>query len=266
MDDQTVGADHVHRPAGFIQPVSLVELGGTKIAQKGNARRQLTKFLTQARRTACLERHALRSDSHGDVEVLARYCNIAIDLGRALRAACHRTDDERRFDPFSEKLRRQGDLVEGEFGEGHMLEGDVIEGAAASRPVGAPASDDLQRGRGIGGSMNRDLGQPALTTPGKAPDISQAREALERRLAHLVETGPGAPPHLRGAVRHALLAPSKRVRSLILHLFAAEGDPDAEAALAAGCAIEMVHTATLIIDDLPCMDHATTLRQLPTQH
>ena len=114
--------------------------------------------------------------------------------------------------------------------------------------------------------MNRDLGQPALTTPGKAPDISQAREALERRLAHLVETGPGAPPHLRGAVRHALLAPSKRVRSLILHLFAAEGDPEAEAALDAGCAIEMVHTASLILDDLPCMDDAKTRRQLPTTH
>ena len=43
-----------------------------------------------------------------------------------------------------------------------------------------------------------------------------------------------------------------------------EGDPDA--VLPAGCAIEMVHTASLILDDLPSMDDAKTRRGRPTCH
>ena len=43
-----------------------------------------------------------------------------------------------------------------------------------------------------------------------------------------------------------------------------KGDP--EAVLPAGCAIEMVHTASLILDDLPSMDDAKTRRGRPTCH
>ena len=61
-------------------------------------------------------------------------------------------------------------------------------------------------------------------------------------------------------------APAKRLRP-ILSLLVAEvlkGDP--EAVVPAGCAIEMVHTASLILDDLPSMDDAKTRRGRPTCH
>ena len=70
----------------------------------------------------------------------------------------------------------------------------------------------------------------------------------------------------RGRGRDSLFAPAKRLRP-ILSLLVAEvlkGDP--EAVLPAGCAVEMVHTASLILDDLPCMDDATTRRGRPTCH
>ncbi len=98
-----------------------------------------------------------------------------------------------------------------------------------------------------------------------APDLGETRAALELRLAHLVETGPAAPPQLRAAIRHALLGPSKRVRPLMLSLIAT-GSASPSPAVDSGCAVEMVHTASLILDDLPCMDDAKTRRQLPTTH
>ena len=57
-------------------------------------------------------------------------------------------------------------------------------------------------------------------------------------------------------VEDSLFAPAKRLRP-ILALMVAEvlrGDP--ASVLPAACAVEMVHTASLILDDLPCMDDA----------
>ncbi|MDB5623417.1 MAG: Geranylgeranyl diphosphate synthase, type [Devosia sp.] len=105
--------------------------------------------------------------------------------------------------------------------------------------------------------------------PNAAPQLSadaSARELVEARLEHLLATPAGVPPHLAAALRHALLAPSKRIRPLlVLHVSeprAAEVTP----ALDLGCAVEMVHTASLILDDLPCMDDAQMRRQRPTTH
>src|SRR5439155_1387888 len=61
-------------------------------------------------------------------------------------------------------------------------------------------------------------------------------------------------------------APAKRLRPILSLLVAdvLRGHP--ETVLPAGCAIEMVHTASLILDDLPCMDDAATRRGRPTCH
>ena len=78
--------------------------------------------------------------------------------------------------------------------------------------------------------------------------------------------GPGARPAVQAAIEDSLFAPGKRLRP-ILALMVAEvlrGDP--ESVLPAAGAIEMVHTASLILDDLPCMDDATTRRGRPTCH
>ena len=92
------------------------------------------------------------------------------------------------------------------------------------------------------------------------------RRALELRLEQLVTTLPGVPANLQRAIRHALLGRSKRVRPLLLFLIAEPAPALQRAALDLGCAVEMVHTASLILDDLPCMDDAQLRRQQPTTH
>jgi geranylgeranyl diphosphate synthase type II len=97
-------------------------------------------------------------------------------------------------------------------------------------------------------------------------DPHDIRLAIEQRLARLLAGTSAVPPNLQGAVRHASLAPSKRVRPVLLVLVAAPGRHLEETVLDLGCAVEMVHTASLILDDLPCMDDAQMRREQPTTH
>jgi geranylgeranyl diphosphate synthase type II len=74
------------------------------------------------------------------------------------------------------------------------------------------------------------------------------------------------PDQLREAIRHSLLAPCKRLRPTLV-LFAAEAcGATWEVALPAACAVEMVHTYSLIHDDLPAMDNDDLRRGRPTCH
>src|SRR5437879_9442044 len=67
-------------------------------------------------------------------------------------------------------------------------------------------------------------------------------------------------------MRYSLLAPGKRCRPMLVILAAeACGGRGAEA-LPAACAVEMVHTYSLIHDDLPAMDDDDLRRGLPTCH
>ncbi|MGN1098136.1 MAG: polyprenyl synthetase family protein [Clostridia bacterium] len=68
------------------------------------------------------------------------------------------------------------------------------------------------------------------------------------------------------AMAYSLLAGGKRVRP-VLTLGCCEAlDGDMELALKYGCAIEMIHTYSLIHDDLPCMDNDSLRRGRPTNH
>jgi geranylgeranyl diphosphate synthase type II len=96
--------------------------------------------------------------------------------------------------------------------------------------------------------------------------VDDLRQAFEDRLAEQIAMPKSVPLNLQGAIRHALIAPSKRLRPLAVYLVCDPTGPMRRAALDAGCAVEMVHTASLILDDLPCMDNALTRRQRPTTH
>lgn len=75
-------------------------------------------------------------------------------------------------------------------------------------------------------------------------------------------------PHsiLFEAARYSLLSPAKRVRPLLmLATCEALGHPP-EHALSPACALEMIHTYSLIHDDLPCMDNDDMRRGKPTLH
>ncbi len=71
---------------------------------------------------------------------------------------------------------------------------------------------------------------------------------------------------LTAAMHHALSTPGKRLRPLLLLLTAAQLGESAETALDAACAVEMVHAASLVLDDLPCMDDAAERRGQPSTH
>lgn len=71
---------------------------------------------------------------------------------------------------------------------------------------------------------------------------------------------------LAEAMRYSLLAGGKRIRPVIVLQFAKAAGIDMEKALPAACAVEMLHTYSLIHDDLPCMDDDALRRGKPTNH
>jgi geranylgeranyl diphosphate synthase type II len=79
--------------------------------------------------------------------------------------------------------------------------------------------------------------------------------------------GPDAPAQLVAAVRHATFPGGARVRPrLCLAVAAACGDQFPGLANAAATAIELLHCASLVHDDLPCFDDAATRRGKPSVH
>ena len=71
---------------------------------------------------------------------------------------------------------------------------------------------------------------------------------------------------LADAMRYSLLAGGKRIRPILVMEFCRISAGDPAAALPAACAIEMLHTYSLIHDDLPCMDNDALRRGRPTNH
>jgi geranylgeranyl diphosphate synthase type II len=99
--------------------------------------------------------------------------------------------------------------------------------------------------------------------------IDAARSRVDACLATLIPTPETWPRQLHAAQRHALLSPGKRFRPLLTVFLARSCGLDSsrvDAAMEVGCAVEMVHAASLILDDLPCMDDADLRRNQPTTH
>lgn len=67
-------------------------------------------------------------------------------------------------------------------------------------------------------------------------------------------------------MRYSLLAGGKRIRPVLTLEFARIAGMDWHDALPAACALELVHTYSLIHDDLPCMDDDDLRRGKPTNH
>ncbi len=71
---------------------------------------------------------------------------------------------------------------------------------------------------------------------------------------------------LAEAMRYSLLAGGKRIRPMLVLEFCRISGGDIEAAMPIACAVEMLHTYSLIHDDLPCMDNDELRRGKPTNH
>ncbi len=71
---------------------------------------------------------------------------------------------------------------------------------------------------------------------------------------------------LYASMRYSLLAGGKRIRPVMTLAFANAGGVGWRPALPVGCGMELMHTASLIHDDLPCMDDDDFRRGRPTNH
>jgi geranylgeranyl diphosphate synthase, type II len=92
------------------------------------------------------------------------------------------------------------------------------------------------------------------------------RRRVDEALDAATHYGPDCPSPLAEAIRHSLLAPAKRLRPLLVLMAAEACGCDSERAVGAACAVEMVHTYSLIHDDLPAMDDDDLRRGRPSCH
>ena len=96
--------------------------------------------------------------------------------------------------------------------------------------------------------------------------VEALRLHVDRRLAELIPAPGEEPGRLGEAAHYALLAPGKRFRPLLTLLAAEAFGAPTSRALDVACAMEMVHAASLVLDDLPSMDDARLRRGRPTTH
>jgi geranylgeranyl diphosphate synthase type II len=106
---------------------------------------------------------------------------------------------------------------------------------------------------------------PAELMAGAFETIEHTRARVEARLLALHPGSEGGMA-LTDAMAYSLLAGGKRLRPVLTVLTARILGADPAAALDPACAVEMIHTASLILDDLPCMDNALLRRGRPANH
>ena len=99
-------------------------------------------------------------------------------------------------------------------------------------------------------------------------DFSQYLEAGRLKVEAALDSslGPERPESLREAMRYSLLAGGKRLRPILCLASCELAGGDAELALPTATALEMIHTMSLIHDDLPAMDNDDLRRGRPTNH
>ena len=93
-------------------------------------------------------------------------------------------------------------------------------------------------------------------------EYSRLRDRIEEYLRNAVPED--VPQPLGDAMRYSLLAGGKRLRAVLLLAAYSLLKDDYESALPFAAAVEMVHTYSLIHDDLPAMDNDDLRRGKPT--
>jgi geranylgeranyl diphosphate synthase type II len=96
--------------------------------------------------------------------------------------------------------------------------------------------------------------------------ISRTREEVDLLLPSLLPSPVSGEDKIHEAMAYALLAPGKRIRPVLTMAVVAMYGSAPEGTLAAACSTEMVHAASLILDDLPSMDGSRMRRGKPSTH
>ena len=96
--------------------------------------------------------------------------------------------------------------------------------------------------------------------------LSARQKQVEAALDASLPPAKTKPPRLHEALRYSIFAGGKRLRPILLLAAAEACGGDSREALPAACAVECLHTYSLIHDDLPCMDDDDLRRGKPTSH
>lgn len=108
----------------------------------------------------------------------------------------------------------------------------------------------------------------ALSSSAPSATLSLLRARIDQRLAQLLPPPHDANDRIAAALHEGVLAPGKRTRPLMM-LLVGRGlgvAPRESGLLEVACAVEMVHAASLFLDDLPCMDNAWMRRGKLSTH
>jgi geranylgeranyl diphosphate synthase type II len=95
--------------------------------------------------------------------------------------------------------------------------------------------------------------------------LSSHRQRINAALESILETS-GPTDRILEAMKYSLMAGGKRIRPILCLAAAESAGGDAQNAMPAACALEMIHTYSLIHDDLPAMDNDALRRGKPTCH
>jgi geranylgeranyl pyrophosphate synthase len=114
----------------------------------------------------------------------------------------------------------------------------------------------------------------AVSSPDLRTWLEARRRTVDAALERVLPSPPAAPAPVCEAMRYSVMAGGKRLRPMLV-LAAAEAvcerhgagaSAAAIVALPAACAVELIHTYSLVHDDLPAMDNDTMRRGRPTAH
>lgn len=116
--------------------------------------------------------------------------------------------------------------------------------------------------------MSTDKYMMTLNQSTRGPTMEPTQRIEQALEAAIVSAqGPGCPPGFAQALRYAVFPGGARVRPrLCLAVAWACGDTDPQTTNAAAAAIEILHCASLVHDDLPCFDDSTLRRGRPSVH
>lgn len=106
----------------------------------------------------------------------------------------------------------------------------------------------------------------ALASLGFTSHVDALRARVDERLLAWIPAPQPDTDTVSCAMHACALAPGKRLRPLLLLLAAEDLGVEAGDVIDAACALEMVHAASLALDDLPCMDDAQLRRGRPALH
>jgi geranylgeranyl diphosphate synthase, type II len=96
--------------------------------------------------------------------------------------------------------------------------------------------------------------------------LEERRRLVDAALERLLPPESEQPPALHRAMRYSIFAGGKRLRPILAMAAAEAVGAEPAAVLDEACSLELIHTYTLIHDDLPAMDNDDFRRGMPTSH